>query len=307
MMKFVFPIPNMSRVKAVVQPWELTMKGPDQTRLARRAEDLGYDYLRVPEHLVIPRDHTDLSGKHYFHSTAAQGYLLGATERIRVTTSVTILPLQHPISLAKALSSIDWLSSGRTNVSFGLGWLEDEYAALGVSFKDRGQIMDEYLAALIELWTKEWPCFEGRFVSFKDIAFEPKPVQKPYIPIWLGGDSDPALKRIARFASGWNPFLTKPDDFPSKIDFIKSQPCYRGGPLEVLYSLSSGLIGEGHVPRTAPRGKAVFSVDEMADTFGWLRDCGVTIASFSIPPVKDVDAYIDYAQWFIEEIKPKVQ
>jgi len=306
-MRFVFPLPNMARAKAVVQPWEAAVSGADQTRMASRAEALGYDLLRVPEHLVIPRENVELSGPHYFHSTAAQAYFLGATQRLRIGTSVTILPLQHPIAIAKALSTIDWLSGGRTNVAFGVGWIEGEYNALGVPFKKRGRMMDEYLAAIIELWTKEWPNFEGEFVSFKDIAFEPKPVQKPHIPIWLGGDSEAALKRAARFASGWVPYLTKPDDFPSRLDFIKSQSTYNGDPFEVMYSLSSGFVSEGHVARDAPRGKAIFSIQEMVDTLSWLKDRGVTIASHAIPPVKDAEAYLDYAQWFIEEVAPRLR
>ena len=146
-------MPHAMRIKASVQPWESAVTGPDQARIARRAEALGYDMLRVPEHLVIPRDHVELSGAHYFHSTVAQAYFAGATERIRIGTGVTLLPLQHPIIMAKALSTADWLSGGRIEVAFGVGWLEGEFEALGVPFRERGRIADEYLAAIIELWT----------------------------------------------------------------------------------------------------------------------------------------------------------
>jgi probable F420-dependent oxidoreductase len=294
----------MSRLKAVAQPWEASVTGREITRIARRGEELGFDMLRIPEHFVITRDHVELSGPHYTHATVAQAHLLGATQKIRVGTSVTLLPLQHPIAMAKGLATADWLSGGRLNVAFGVGWLKGEFDAMGVSFEKRGKLADEYLAAIIELFTKEWPCFEGEFVNFKDVAFEPKCAQTPHVPIWIGGDSDAALKRCARFATGWVPFLTKPDDFRSKIDFITSQPTYKGGPFEVMYTLASGFIGEGHVPRDG-RGKSIFTAQEMIDTVGWLRDRGVTVASFAIPPVKDASAYLDYAQWFVEEIKPK--
>jgi probable F420-dependent oxidoreductase len=304
-MKFVCPLPNLSRVKAVAQPWEASVKGVEIGAIAKRAEALGYDMLRMPEHLVVPREHIELSGPHYVHSAAAQGYLLGATERIRVMSAVTILPLQHPIAIGKALASVDWLSGGRLNAAFGVGWLKGEFDALGVPFEKRGRMMDEYLAALIELWTRDWPSFEGEFVAFKDVAFEPKPVQTPHIPIWLGGDADTALKRAARFASGWIPFLTSPDDFAARLDFIKSQPTYTGGDFEVAYTLSSALIGEGHVSRNPVKNPSPFSAPEMIDTFGWLRDCGVTIASFAIPPTEDCTGYLDYIQWFAETVKPE--
>jgi probable F420-dependent oxidoreductase len=306
-MRFVCPLPNLSRVKAVAQPWEASVDGARIGAMAKRAEELGYDMLRVPEHLVVPRDHVDLSGAHYLHSVAAQGFLLGATQRIRVGSSVTILPLQHPVAMGKALATVDWLSGGRLNIAFGVGWLKGEFDALGVPFEHRGRLMDEYLAALIELWTSDSPSFEGQFVSFRDIAFEPKPTQKPHVPIWLGGDADVALKRAARFATGWIPFLTSPDDFRARVDFIKSQPTYKGGDFEVMYTLSSALIGEGHVPRGPVKNPSPFNAAEMIDTFGWLRDCGVTIASFAIPPTRDLEEYLDYIQWFAESVRPKFQ
>ena len=91
---------------------------------------------------------------------------------------------------AKALATLDWLSSGRITVTFGVGWLEKEFEILGVPFHERGRMGDEYLAAIIELWTKDAPEFEGEYVSFQNVAFEPKPVQKPHLPIWMGGDAD---------------------------------------------------------------------------------------------------------------------
>ena len=174
--------------------WRCAALGPRRSWPGWRPES------RPPS--FIPTSHVDLSGPHYFHSTAAQAYIAGATQRIRIGTSITILPLQHPIVMAKALSTVDWMSSGRIVVAFGVGWLEKEFDALGVPFHERGRMSDEYLAAIVELWTKERPSFEGKYVSFKDVAFEPKPFQKPHLPIWMGGDSDAALKRAARFASG---------------------------------------------------------------------------------------------------------
>lgn len=306
-MKLAFPIPNMLRLKATAQPWESHVTGADQTRLAKRADELGYDMIFVPEHFIIPRDHVELSGPHYFHSQAAQGYIAGATQRIRISTSITILPLQHPIVMAKALSTLDWLSSGRIEVTFGVGWLEGEFKLLGVPFKERGRMSDEYLAAIIELWTKESPSFEGKYVSFKDVAFEPKPFQKPHVPIWMGGDSDAALKRTARYATGWIPFLTKTEDIPARIDFIKSQPTYKGGALEVMRGFATDRVGEGHAVGAELNAKTQLNSQQIIDQLNTLKNLGVTMSSVPIPPLKDIDAYLDYAQWVIEEIKPKIQ
>lgn len=305
-MKLAFPMPHMLRLKATMQPWEAQVTGADQTRMAKRADELGYDMIYVPEHFIIPRNHVELSGPHYFHSQAAQGYLAGATQRIRIGTSITILPLQHPIVMAKALSTLDWLSSGRIEVTFGVGWLEGEFELLGVPFRERGRMADEYLEAIIALWTQESPSFEGKYVSFKDVAFEPKPVQKPYLPIWMGGDTDAALKRTAKYASGWSPFLTKTDDIPARIDFIKSQPTYKGGPLEVMRGMATERVGEGHKVNAELNAKTQLSSQQIVDQLGRLKNLGVTISGVPIPPVQNIDAYLDYAQWIIEEVKPKL-
>ena len=92
---------------------------------------------------------------------------------------------------------MDWLSSGRVMVTFAVGWLEEEFDILRLPFHERGAMTEEYTQAIIELWTKENPEFEGKYVSFKDVAFEPKCVQKPHLPIWFGGDADPVLKRAS--------------------------------------------------------------------------------------------------------------
>jgi probable F420-dependent oxidoreductase len=306
-MKFAFPLPHTLRLKATVQPWEASVTGADQTVMVKRAEQLGYDMVAVPEHFIIPQKHVELSGPHYFHSTVAQAYIAGATQRIRINSCITLLPLQHPIVMAKALSTADWLSSGRITVTFGVGWLEEEFRILGVPFHERGRMADEYLAAIIELWTQESPSFEGKYVSFKDVAFEPKPVQKPHLPIWMGGDAEPVLARAARYASGWLPFLTKPQDIPAKLDFIKSQPTYRGGPFEVMYGLATSRVGEGHKVINDPKARPGMSAQEIVDRLGWFEQLGVTMSSVPIPAVKDIDAYLDYAQWVIEEIKPKLR
>lgn len=305
-MKFAFPMPHLMRLKALSQPWEATVSGADQTRMAKQAEVLGYDMISSPEHFLIPEEHLELSGPHYFHAAAAQAYFAGATQHIMINSSVAILPLQHPVVTAKALATADWLSSGRIIATFGVGWLEKEFELLGVPFHQRGRMADEYLAAIIELWTQESPCFEGEYVSFRDVAFEPKPVQKPHPPIWLGGDSDGALRRAARFGSGWWPFLTPPEQIAGRIDFIKSQPTFRGGPFEVMYGLATSRIGEGHVVKDDPGARSAMSAQQIIDRLCGLAQMGVTMSTVPVPPVADIEAYMDYAQWVIEEIKPRV-
>lgn len=304
-MKFAFPVPHLLRLKAITQPWEAAVTGPEQRRMMQCADRWGYDMIAVPEHLVIPTDHVELSGSHYLHSTTAQAFIAGATERVAINSCVTILPLQHPIVVAKALATADWMSGGRMMVTFGVGWLAREFELLGVPFKERGRIADEYLAAIVELWTSDSPRFEGRYVSFADIAFEPKPVQKPHLPIWIGGDADAALRRAATFGAGWWPFLTQPEQIAEKLDYIKSQPAYDGREFEVMHGLGTNRVGEGHVARRASD-RPGMSAAQIVDRLNWLAEQGVTATAVPVPAVSGVDEYLDYAQWVIEEIKPQV-
>lgn len=307
--KLTFPLPHTLELPALIQPWESAVTGAQQKQAMKRADELGYDMISVPEHFVIPRAHVELSGPFYFDATAAQGVIAGATERARIGSTITLLPLQHPVVMAKALSTIDWLSGGRMTVAFGVGWLKEEFDAIGVPFEKRGKLADEYLEAIIELWTAEWATYKGEYVSFEDMAFAPKPVQKPHLPIWMGGDSDAALRRTARFATGWIPFLTHPNDLPGRLEFIKSQPTYRevpGQPFEVSCSLSALKIGEGHVPLDNEDSKMGTSVQEIVDKINWLEQLGATITNAPIPPVGSFEEYLEKAQWVMEEIKPHI-
>lgn len=304
-MKFVFAMPHLLELKASMQPWELSVTGKDQVYLAREAEKMGFDMIAVPEHFVIPKEHVELSGGHYFHSAAAQGFFAGATERIAINSCISILPLQNPIVTAKALATLDWLSEGRMTATFGVGWMEKEFSLLGVPFRERGRMADEYLAAMIELWTQESPAFSGQYVNFSDVVFEPKTVQKPHLPIWMGGDSDAALKRAARFASGWWPFLTPPEKIAERIAFLKQQRSYDGRPFDVMYGLATQRVGEGHAVRSG----ALLPTDKQAivDRLNTFSEWGVTWSSLPIPAVRDREEYLDYARWVMEEIKPLVK
>ena len=131
--------------------------------------------------------------------------------------------------MAKALSTADWMSGGRITVTFGVGSDARNSRFSGVPFpRARTTWPTNTSPPSWNCGPSDSPEFDGKYVSFKDVAFEPKPLQKPHLPIWMGGDAEPMLKRAARYGSGWFPWLTSPADIPAKIDFIKSQPTYDG-------------------------------------------------------------------------------
>jgi probable F420-dependent oxidoreductase len=304
--KLAFAMPHLLELKAIMQPWEARVGGADLARLARWAEHLGYAMIAVPEHHVIPKNHVDLSGPFYLGAYPAMGYFAGATERIRINSCIALLPLQNPIVSAKALATIDWMSGGRCMATFAAGWLEEEFALLGVDFHERGAICEEYLSAIVELWTSDDPFFEGRYISFRDVAFQPKPVQKPHLPLWLGGDADPVLRRCGRHCSGWWPFLTRPEAISEKLDYIRSQPDYAGKLEDVFYGLATSRLGEGHQLLEDPRARPGMTKQEIVDRLGWFETLGVTMSGIPIPAVGGIEAYMDYTQWVAEEIMPAI-
>jgi probable F420-dependent oxidoreductase len=191
--------------------------------LARRGEEMGFNIVSVSDHVVIPRN---IDSRYPYSETGefaggdagacleqltTLSFLANATTSMRLLTSVMVLPHRSPVLTAKMLASIDVLSMGRLNVGCGVGWMREEFEALGAPpYDERGAVGDEYIRAFKELWTSDNPSFDGTYCSFSDISFLPKPVQKPHPPIWIGGESPPALRRAAQLGDVWYPIGRNP-------------------------------------------------------------------------------------------------
>ena len=198
--------------------------GPVAIRmLAQSAETLGFDTVWLADHIVIPRQVRssypyDAEGaspfdpsQPFYEPLSVLNFIAGCTERIRLGTHVLIIPYRQPVYTAKILATLDALSGGRLIVGAGPGWLAEEFAALGLTnFAERGDVTDEYLRLFKELWTKDDPEFEGKYVQVSRIGFQPKPVRRPHPPIWIGGHSGLALRRVARLGDGWMPIGLRP-------------------------------------------------------------------------------------------------
>ena len=179
---------------------------------AVRAEQLGYDSAWVSDHVVVPRANIKNFGETIFDPLITLGVLAGATSRVGLGTTVLIVPYRNAVVTAKMVSSLDALSGGRVVLGVGAGWVAAESAMLAVPFKERGAMTDEYLDAMRELWTSATPSFAGKYTQFGDVVFEPKPVQKPHPPIWVGGHTKAALRRTARVGAAWHPINRPPDE-----------------------------------------------------------------------------------------------
>lgn len=196
------------------------------TALAAKGEELGYGYIAVTDHVVVPRGvdsrypYTDEgdwpAGRFgdFCDQLTVLAYLAGRTGSARLLTSVMVAPHRPPVLAAKMLSTIDILSRGRLTVGVGAGWCKEEFEAIGAPpHKERGKVTDEYIRVFRELWSAEDPEFHGDYADFADIAFLPRPVQQPGPPVWIGGESRPALRRVVRLGDGWLPIAHNPN-FP---------------------------------------------------------------------------------------------
>jgi probable F420-dependent oxidoreductase len=203
----------------------LPTQGPLATREAlvefcRAAEARGIASLWVSDHVVFPRVATgQYPGGRFPHApdtpylepVAVLAAAAMATERARLGASVFILGHRHPVVMAKMLTTIDALSRGRLICGVGVGWWEEELTVLGAPFHRRGRQADEILRIWKALWTSDHPRFEGEFFRFDDLGFAPKPVQRPHPPIWVGGDSPGALRRVVALGDGWHATSQTPE------------------------------------------------------------------------------------------------
>jgi probable F420-dependent oxidoreductase len=185
---------------------------------ARLGEELGFDYLTMTDHIALP----DTSAPGYPYSETGEFYspdpghrveqlttaawIAAKTDRIRLVLAVMVVPHRPAVVAAKMLATIDVLSGGRLVVGIGAGWLKPELDVVSnAPFTERGAVTDEYLDAFRVIWTQERPSFQGKYTSFDGLLMDPKPVQKPHPPIWVGGESGPSMRRAARIGNAWYP------------------------------------------------------------------------------------------------------
>jgi probable F420-dependent oxidoreductase len=199
------------RVKAAVQ------------QIGQLADELGYDAILTGDHITIPKQisskypyqtqaealgdnpYTMFTNIDWLDAFSVLALLIPVTEKVRLGTSVTIIPYRHPLETARVVATLDVASGGRLIFGAGIGWMAEEFRLLGIPFEERAARTREYVAVMKEVWSKDTPRFSGNFVQIEqDLHFAPKPLQRPHPPIWVGGETTPALKRVVEFGDGWH-------------------------------------------------------------------------------------------------------
>ena len=183
--------------------------GDGVRRLARSIEEIGFDQLDVFDHVVMGYPTAVREAPIYppkmpiLEALMALSHIAAVTDRIGLGTEVLVLPQRQPVLVAKQVSTLDTLSGGRMRLGIGVGWQESEYDALEEDFRTRGRRMDEAIELMRAYWSDEQVSYEGKFYSSTAMAMGPKPPQGRRLPIWIGGNSDRALKRVAEYGDGW--------------------------------------------------------------------------------------------------------
>jgi probable F420-dependent oxidoreductase len=243
-------------------------------------------------------------------------YMAALTSKLRFVMSVMVVPHRPAVLTAKILATIDYLSKGRLTLGIGAGWCEEEFIAIGaLPFAERGAVTDEFMMVCKELWTADKPAFDGKYVKFKDVLFPPKPVQKA-IPIWIGGESGPAMRRTAKYGDAWYPIGTNPQFPMDTLDRFKAGAAKLRGmtekagrdpkAVELAYRVSSNPEAQ---PKGTVDGQRKLFTGGAADFAGdikALRDIGVTSFDFGMFG-PSLSATIDNMRRFRDDVVAKVR
>jgi probable F420-dependent oxidoreductase len=299
------------------------VKPEELVRFAQQAEALGFYCITVADHVVVPKNISvpypyTTDGKYpgtgyHLETLMTMGFLAGATKRIRFVTSVMILPYRNPIVTAKMLASLDVLSGGRVIVGAGVGWMKEEFETIRTeAFAERGKVTDEYIAAFRELWTSDNPSFSGKYCSFSNIVFLPKPVQKPTIPIWIGGHSKQAIRRAARLGDGWHPIggvptiPLEPEGIKEDINMLFEYAVKAGrDPKKIRVALKGSLFDREKQITPGKRRRFIGSAEEVASDIREYRAVGVDTMIFDVrqPTINET---LDRMEWMAKEVFPQV-
>jgi probable F420-dependent oxidoreductase len=272
---------------------------PDSLKsIAQKAETLGYEHFGMSDHVIVATEVDSpypysKTGKFFAQDTGisleqitALSFVAAATDRIRLLTSVMVLPHRHPVLSAKMLTTVDVLSKGRLTAGVGVGWMAEEIALLGgPPFKDRATASDEYIQGFRELWSSKAPAQQGEFATFEKLMFAPKPVQQPGLPIWVGGESKGARRRAARLGDGWYPVSANPRqpldtpelygaalaDVRAEAEAAERDPLSISGALLAIYS----RVGSELEGRDGGRLCFTGSAEAIIDDIGCAHDRGL--------------------------------
>ncbi len=301
-------------------------RAPGLTAMARAAEDGDLDMIAINDHVVVPGDINSAypySNNGVWPGAAvgeclemvtAGSFIAATTKKIRLLSSVMVVPYRPAVLAAKMLATLEVLSNGRLTIGCGAGWMKEEADALGVPpFNERGKVTDEYIDAFKELWTAKTPSMSGDYVRFDDVVFEPKPLQKPHPPIWIGGEGGAAIRRAARVGDGWYPsnhnpahLLNTPELYAqgaARLDAAAEKLGRNGAEIHraylAFYPVFKNAADRAGVDRVCLTGSAA----AIRDDIGAFAKEGVETIVFSVGGM-ELSEILDNIAWLTGEVLP---
>jgi probable F420-dependent oxidoreductase len=287
------------------------------TRLARAAEDAGLESVWVPHHDAIPgsrksvypyqqskTERAFVPGVQWLDPLVTLGAIAAGTTRIRLGTAVVIITQRNPIVTATEVASLDQISGGRVEFGVGVGWMAEEFAALGANFEDRGAAGDEYIEAMRLLWRSTEPCsFHGKHVSFDDIVTTCRPVSGS-VPIWVGGHTNPALRRSAKLGDGWHGFEASIDDVRGYRERIEKY-CADAGrdPATLRMAVHRNIEPPFEATNYLPD-RPVIRADEAIDTIKTYEELGIDLLVLDLHYAPD--EIVKILDWVGADLVPAV-
>jgi len=297
-------------------------------KIADKADALRYSSLFVTDHVVMPvtsaKSFYPYTTSGQFPGGLAQNYLepltvlshlAHATKRARLGISVLVIPYRNPLLTAKMLATIDVLSKGRVILGAGVGWLREEFEALGAPpFEERGKVTDEYLKLMRAAWTTDPLSFEGKYYTVRDVHVLPKPVQRPTIPVWIGGHTGAALRRAGTLGDAWHPIgmrppaLLVPDEYAAKVKEIHDWARRAGrDPKSIALSLRVPMEVRAKGAKAAAGDRPLFqgTADDVAADIRRYQALGVSHFVFD-HTVQELRAVLANMDRFANDVRPKL-
>ena len=281
----------------------ITMEPEGMRTFAERVEALGFDSIWATDHVIVPKELDIVYKRRMLDPLTVLGYLAGVTDRVKIGSSVIILPYRNPITLAKELASIDVLSGGRLIFGAAAGWMEGEFRALNAEFEQRGEVADEHLRVIRALWSSAEPSYESDRFTIRDMSFSPETVQRPHPPIWIGGRSKRAMRRAVELADGWHPNQLEPEGVAEGMEYMKRLAERRGRSDVPVVSIRADVSFQG--PGRPGRAEMVGEPKEIADRVHRYAEIGVRHVAISFPEVP-FDEAMALLERFASEVKPRV-
>ena len=281
---------------------------------ARAADELGFAGIQIPDHVVMPeRPDRKQIRRVWYDPLILATHIASHTRRLRLVFNILVVPYRPPVQTAKALATLDVVSGGRVTVGVGTGWNQREFDILGIPLSERGRMTDEHLRIMKDLWTRDEAGFERDGKEFRNFAFEPRCVQKPHIPFWIGGSGPRPMRRVLEHGNGWTPMVGSLDDLKSGVDWLREQLEARGrdpDSLDFCYFVTVGA-GDSEIDgaRTHASGgevKATTAGDSpqaVIDSVGQLADIGFRQVTLHFEWQTPAD-YHRRIEWLAQHVLP---